>query len=276
MFSCADDRISPDVKRIATGLVLAVGWVALVRYGSFQLFWAILTAIGGIALYEYVAIVLAEESQPFRALSLGIGLFPVVGAYCRSLEMVTVSLFLALTFMTLVAVTQYARLNDAFEFMLRTAFGVFYVGFCVAHIVLIAGTENGSAWLLLLTAITVASDSGAYYSGRLTGKNKLCPAVSPGKTWEGAVGGLVFSVLGGLLGAMFFLPDAQAMAIVTASLVLSAIGALGDLAESVLKRSAAVKDSGQLLPGHGGLLDRGDSMLFGAPVLFYLLHFGLL
>ena len=113
-------------------------------------------------------------------------------------------------------------------------------------------------------------DIGAYFVGRLMGKRKLIPAVSPKKTVEGALGGLVFSALTGLgVCAYFNLPFSPLLAFLIA-LIVGASGQVGDLAESALKRTANVKDSGSLLPGHGGMLDRIDSLLFGVPLAHLL------
>jgi phosphatidate cytidylyltransferase len=133
---------------------------------------------------------------------------------------------------------------------------------------------QGRAWLLLLTAITVASDTAAFYTGSKFGKHKLCPAISPGKTWEGFAGGLAGSLGASLLVRHFFLPEQGLLWICFIVLLLGCLGAAGDLSESVIKRAFGVKDSGSLLPGHGGLLDRIDSLLLTAPVLYYLLYFG--
>ena len=132
---------------------------------------------------------------------------------------------------------------------------------------------QGRSWLLLLTAVTAASDTAAFYTGTFFGRYKLCPAISPGKTWEGFAGGLAGSVAAALVVASFFLPGQNAFLVMAVALVLGCLGVVGDLAESLVKRAFNVKDSGTILPGHGGLLDRIDSLLLSAPVLYYLLSF---
>ncbi len=128
--------------------------------------------------------------------------------------------------------------------------------------------------MLVLTAITVSSDTCAYYVGRSLGKTKLYPALSPGKTRAGAVGGIIGGMLGGLVMAAFLFEGASLVMVALLGLVLSAVGIFGDLIESLIKRVAGVKDSGQILPGHGGLLDRCDSLLLTTPVLYYVLIWG--
>lgn len=124
---------------------------------------------------------------------------------------------------------------------------------------------TGAEWVLFLLALVTATDSGAYFTGRRFGRVKLAPRVSPGKTWEGVLGGIVAGSIVALAGAAWFdLPVVPFMLLALCAIVFSVIG---DLTESLLKRSAGVKDSGTLFPGHGGMLDRIDSLTAAAPVL---------
>lgn len=123
---------------------------------------------------------------------------------------------------------------------------------------------RGGAWTLYALILIVAADTGAYFVGRRFGRIKLAPRVSPGKTWEGVLGGMGLALLAGLVGARVFgVPSA---ALVPLALTVAAFSVVGDLTESMLKRAAGVKDSGHLFPGHGGMLDRLDSIVAGAPV----------
>ena len=159
-------------------------------------------------------------------------------------------------------------------FVSRHWFGVFYIGFCASHLILLRSIPDGVFWLLVLTFITVFSDTAAYYVGRKLGKTKLYPALSPGKTRAGALGGIIGGMLGGLVVAVIVFDNANFIMVGLLSLILSAIGIIGDLIESLIKRVSGVKDSGQILPGHGGLLDRCDSILLSAPALYYALYWG--
>ena len=123
--------------------------------------------------------------------------------------------------------------------------------------------------LVMLLATVMASDTVAFFVGSAMGKRKLAPAISPGKTVEGALGGLLGGVAGALAVWAAGLPGVPAWHAAALGAVVAILGMLGDLLESLLKRWAGVKDSGRLLPGHGGMLDRLDSLLFGAPVLYY-------
>jgi phosphatidate cytidylyltransferase len=144
---------------------------------------------------------------------------------------------------------------------------VVYIGVplgTLAAIRMIGGREG----ILLLIATIIVSDSAQYYTGRAIGRRPLAPAISPGKTVEGAVGGLVFGTAAMTVGGLRVFPDASHTMLVLASSTVVAVGMVGDLFESLLKRSAGVKDSSDLIPGHGGVLDRIDSWLFAGPVYY--------
>ena len=156
----------------------------------------------------------------------------------------------------------------------KAVFGPLYVGIPLTMLLHIDRYyPKGSIWIFFLLTVIFASDTGAFYAGKFFGKHKLYEAISPGKTWEGAIGGLLSS----LIIAFFFLKIIAlhgldiVILIMTAS--LSVAGQIGDLSESMLKRNFGVKDSGHILPGHGGILDRIDGLLFGIPVLYGYLSF---
>jgi phosphatidate cytidylyltransferase len=130
-------------------------------------------------------------------------------------------------------------------------------------------------WLFVVLLLAWAGDSAAYYVGRAFGRHKLAPRISPGKTWEGTVASAVMAAAVGVAYLHYFLPTVNLLAALVFSLTVNAAGQLGDLAESALKRSARMKDSGTLLPGHGGMLDRMDNFLFAAPTAYlWLLWLG--
>lgn len=155
------------------------------------------------------------------------------------------------------------KLEDA----LSTIFGIIYVEFFSFHIVMSDMTEYGIlVWMVLIVAF--ASDIGAYFTGYFFGKHKLCPKLSPKKTIEGAVGGVIFTVLVSGLFGVLFAPDIVIHCILI-GIIGSPLSMCGDLVASALKRKMGIKDYGKLIPGHGGILDRFDSVLFTAPVVYY-------
>jgi phosphatidate cytidylyltransferase len=149
---------------------------------------------------------------------------------------------------------------------------VVYVGVLGAHWVLLRGEADGRSWLLLLLAVTFATDTGAYAVGRLVGSHRMAPRISPGKTWDGAAGGYVAGAAAAvaMLLALDLESRAAGLALIAATLPVAA--QTGDLIESALKRRMGVKDSSRLLPGHGGLLDRMDSLLLTGPSLYWIVQ----
>jgi phosphatidate cytidylyltransferase len=148
-----------------------------------------------------------------------------------------------------------------------------YIPFLLMHLVLLRQTPFGVQWLLVMMLIVMTNDSAAYYTGTFFGKHRLYPLVSPKKSIEGAIGGLVGSFGGTLLAKFTFFPQLTFGDAAVTALVIGMVGQAGDLFESLLKRSFGVKDSGTIIPGHGGVLDRLDSILFAAPITYYYVLF---
>jgi phosphatidate cytidylyltransferase len=151
--------------------------------------------------------------------------------------------------------------------------GILYVGFLLAHVSLIRNLALGRQWVLFLIATVWAGDISAFLFGSRLGRHKLYPKISPKKTVEGLAGGLLGSAVVAVAFSLLFLPQLKTGPCVLLAFAVGILGQLGDFTESMLKRSAQVKDSGSLIPGHGGILDRLDSFLFTAPFLYYFLLF---
>lgn len=166
-----------------------------------------------------------------------------------------------------------------------TVVGACYVGWLLSYYILLRaldvglhegwlvglGVSGGAAWVYLVLFITWAQDTAAFFVGRSLGRHRLAPTISPGKSWEGVVGGLVAAILVALLMVpLFGLPVGYGVAVVL-GMVGAGAGVVGDLCVSLVKRQSGLKDMGSLVPGHGGILDRMDSMLFTAPILYYLI-----
>lgn len=190
-------------------------------------------------------------------------------------------LFLLVIIVFVIATLISAMLRGApFDKMIGSAgatiLGVLYVALLGTHLVLIrTGFEQQlSAHLLsFFFLVLMGSDSGAYYIGRAIGKHKLAPSISPGKTWEGVAGGIAAALAMAVLAHYWFFRELPLKWALLLALTMSVVGIFGDLVESALKRSAAAKDAANILPGHGGLLDRLDSLLFNAPLLYYFANF---
>lgn len=164
--------------------------------------------------------------------------------------------------------------EGAFSGWVWTLGGILYIGWLLSYLVALR-VEAGRNWVFFALFTTFASDTMAYFVGRAWGRRQLAPRISPYKTWEGTIGGMVGAVIVSLLFVLstpFSLPFSSGQAILL-GLLVSIFGQFGDLAKSLLKRSAGVKDSGNLLPGHGGVLDRTDSVVFAGVVVYYAFLF---
>jgi phosphatidate cytidylyltransferase len=160
-----------------------------------------------------------------------------------------------------------ASLDQAFSRIGRYVVGAGLIGLLV-FLPLLRGLEHGLAWVFLALGIAWLSDTGAYFAGRSLGRNKLHPQISPNKTVEGYVGGLVTCILGVAVIKYLGLPELSWLDVPVIGLGAGTLGVLGDLTESLIKRATGVKDSGSIMPGHGGILDRVDSLIFVVPVLY--------
>lgn len=186
----------------------------------------------------------------------------------------SVPLFYVLPVFLIMWVLTVPVLMGTFEGMLTkqcvTIFGVLYFGWFLGHIVFLRHLQDGFGFVIFLSVAVVLNDVMAYVFGRLFGKHKMTPNISPKKTWEGAIGGLI----GSLIAVAVFhyaTPSLSWVKTIVAGLVIGIAAPIGDLVVSVIKRDMAVKDSGNLIPGHGGLLDRCDSLLFATPAFYYYL-----
>ncbi len=263
------------MERIVPGLLIAFLWLLLLLIGSAQLFCLLIAPIVLVAANEYVKMADARKTAlPERWLLNVILAMPVIVIclypHANIILPTILGSFFALTSYFL---CRYKNIVDSYNLFCRLSFGVIYIGVLGVHFVLLRFLPDGGSWLIIASSITACSDTGAYFVGRALGKRKLCRNISPNKTVEGAVGGLVLGVLGALVFAVLLLPAFNWFFIIGAAVFLGVVGIAGDLTESIIKRGTATKDSGSCLAGHGGVLDRVDSLLFVCPILYYLLVF---
>jgi len=155
-----------------------------------------------------------------------------------------------------------------------TLLGVCYVNWLLGHAISLRALPDGVHWILLLVWVTWVGETAAYVVGSLAGRHKLAPGISPGKTVEGAVAQLAASVLAALTAGGWVFPGLHLRDALAVGILLGVLGQVGDLVESALKRSVGTKDAGSVIPGHGGILDRIDGLLFNVPVLFYYVTYG--
>lgn len=263
--------------RVLTGLLLAPLVLLLFVFGPDWSLWVFFQGVAAIGVYELFRMLFPEGWRLEHRVAL------VVSAAIPTLAWLDpphLALHLTLAFLAIATVKLFrpAPLERANGELGRLSLGLLYGGLLYSFPLLLASEHR--PWLLVLAAAVWAGDTGAYFSGRLLGRNKLYPLVSPKKTIEGSIGGVLASAGGGwiawaLSGLAHDPWPAEWAAIPVASAVgfgavVGVIEQMGDLVESLVKRSAGVKDSGSILPGHGGVLDRFDGFVYAAPVLYGL------
>jgi phosphatidate cytidylyltransferase len=151
----------------------------------------------------------------------------------------------------------------------NTIFGIFYVGWLMSHLILLRGAYDGKIQIFYILIVTWVGDTTSLYVGRGLGRHRLAPSISPNKTVEGAIAGLIGSLSGGFLAKLWFFGRLSVLDSIITSLLCGIIGQVGDLCESAIKRGVNEKDAGNIIPGHGGILDRMDSLLFSSPAFYY-------
>jgi len=282
------------VLRLLTAAVLVPGVLWLIAQGGFWVLGTVV-AITLLGIRELYQLLEAKGAQPLWGFGMAAGaLLPVVGYFGNEYHATILMTASLLAFM--VVQVGKAQISQALASISGTFFGVFYVGWLLTHAITLRNFQSvvGAKWgadaaalydpnvgaffLVFCLSAVVLCDAGAYFAGRAWGRRKLAPKVSPGKTVEGALGGVALGTIGGLICKGIFdvlwpeLSAGLSWGLAAALAFVCAIaGMVGDLVESLLKRDAALKDAGSLLPGMGGMLDRIDSALLAIPVLYYLL-----
>lgn len=189
--------------------------------------------------------------------------------YLRSAALTTFALTLLLLAVSIQVLFSFKEIKNAATEAALLFFGLLYIPYLLGYLVLLRNHPLGWQWIMLIMFIVMGGDSAAYFIGCRFGKRKLYPAVSPNKSIEGSIGGLAGSVVGVILAKLLFFSEISLIDAVLAAILIGIISQIGDLFESLLKRSCGVKDSGTIFPGHGGILDRLDSILFAAPTAYY-------
>ncbi|MBN2397448.1 MAG: phosphatidate cytidylyltransferase [Deltaproteobacteria bacterium] len=261
--------MGPHAKRWFTGIVAVPLLFALVLYGSSLLFSIVITLVIAWGVYEYNVMVFREKYYLEKTEGLIIALLIPLSAYLGGIQV----MFAAVTFSFIIVFLLFllkAKDGQAdFTALVRVVFGFMYIPLLMSYIILLRCSEAGITWIFFVICAAFLGDISAFYVGTSLGKTKLMPTVSAGKTVEGAVGSTAGTMLGCVLFKLLFLHDLPLIHAITLGFLGSIIGQLGDLCESTVKRTAMVKDSGSLLPGHGGILDRLDSLLFLIPFVYY-------
>jgi phosphatidate cytidylyltransferase len=222
--------------------------------------------------YEFYHMANFDRREPLIYLGLLWTLALVLSPHYRSPDILPI-IITATMLVSLICLLRRPSRERVFHNWAWTIVGALYVGWMLSYWLSLRGLEDGRNWVYLAMLTTFANDTGAFFIGRAMGKHRLAPAISPTKTWEGAIGGLISAILGAIVIAMvlnLISPFAfKYWQIILLGFLVGLFAQLGDLVESLLKRNMGVKESGNLLPGHGGILDRFDSLIFVGAVVYY-------
>lgn len=257
-------------QRIITAIIFGAIFLPVVIYGGMPVI-TLAYLMASIALHEVLKMrKLSLFSIPGLLSLLLMWIILIPSHLEETLEFIRYSKieFLLITVLLLLTYTVATKNRFHFDDVAFSILAVLYVG--IGFYYFIETRESGLVYIFYSLFIIWATDSGAYFIGRSLGKNKLWPEISPNKTIEGSIGGVICALLVAVLFIFFTNIDASFIQLAVITIILSVFGQIGDLVESALKRHYQVKDSGNILPGHGGILDRFDSLLFVWPLLHFL------
>jgi phosphatidate cytidylyltransferase len=262
--------------RVITAAVGVPLVILAIWFGDPWPWFSLLIAAAALAgTYEFYHIANFDRREPLIYLGLLWSLALVLSPHYRNPDVLSIVITAAMLISLICLLLRPSR-ETAFRDWAWTIVGALYVGWLLSYWLNLRGLADGRNWVYLAMLTTFANDTGAFFIGRAKGKHKLAPTISPAKTWGGAIGGLISAILAAVVIAMvlnLISPFTfKYWQIILLGFLVGLFAQLGDLVESLLKRSMGVKESGNLLPGHGGILDRFDSLIFvGAVVYYYVL-----
>ncbi|MGD9210701.1 MAG: phosphatidate cytidylyltransferase [Desulfobacteraceae bacterium] len=261
------------LKRWITAIIAVPLIFLAVFSGPSLLLSLILIVVSFIALWEFFRIAFKDYEKislflalPAYLISVGI----IACAHLKRIDLILLILCMDLLTVALISMPLFKTNPRLPDLITKQILGVVYVPIFISFLVFLRHDPEGKGWVFFILCLVAAGDVGAYYVGSYLGKHKLCPSVSPNKTIEGSLGGLFSNLLIGLMFSLFFISGLNWPVALIIAVIVGMAGQLGDLFESQFKRAAGIKDSGALLPGHGGMLDRIDALLFASPVAFIL------
>ncbi|MCF8024812.1 MAG: phosphatidate cytidylyltransferase [Desulfobacteraceae bacterium] len=260
------------LKRWITAIVAVPVLATLIYKGPPVGFACLIAVIAVLAISEYFFIVSDGDKirilKPIPLIGTAAGLGMIAAALHAFFEAMILLMFSGFLLGALFSMPVYRSVPNIMETVTRQAQGLVYVFLPLAMLVLIRARPDGVTWIFFIVIIVFIGDAGAFYAGTYLGKHKLAPAISPSKSVEGSLGGLTANILVAIVFKTLLLPGLSTAFTVVFAVALGIAGQIGDLFESELKRRAGIKDSGDILPGHGGMLDRIDALLFAVPVAY--------
>ena len=259
-----------DGRRVVSALLFIPLLYVIIRYMPPMAFFGLVAVASLLAVREFYTLSF-NPSERSTATWLGLALTAVLLSSFQWPAVLPLGLVLFLSIAAVMGLRLLAPRSPADGLSETTVlvFGVLYIGLTMGHLLWMRALPDGVFLIFFVALVTWAGDTGAYYAGIAFGQTKLAPVISPNKTLEGLIGGCLLAVAAAVAARYSFLPVFTAAEAVCLGILLTLAGLAGDLSESMLKRSAGVKDSGALIPGHGGVLDRLDSLLFTAPTYYY-------
>lgn len=265
-------KMNMHLQRFLTSIVAFPILALLIFKASPLVFAGFIGLVSLVALWEYYRIVFFDQHHavfsPIPLWGALSGLSIIAAASQNSFQWMTLCLVVNLIGATMLSMLRYKKDPGVLSVVEKQIQGVLYIPLTLSAIVLLRNGTHGVVWIFFLLFTVFAGDVGAFYIGKFFGRHKLSPAISPGKTIEGSVGGLIFCMFVGYVFMRLFLPHLNSLMIFPLFIVINVTAQAGDLFESELKRAGHIKDSGNILPGHGGMLDRIDALLFAAPVAY--------
>jgi len=258
-------------QRVITGAVGVPLIILAIWFGDpwFSILIAAATLAG---TYEFYHMANFDRREPLLYLGLLWALALVLSPHYRNIDVLPL-VITATMLISLICLLCRSPREKAFRNWAWTIVGALYVGWMLSYWLNLRGLADGRSWVYLAMLTIFANDTGAFFVGRARGRHKLFPAISPAKTWEGAIGGLISAILGAVVITiiinLIYPFTFKYWQIILLGFLVSIFAQLGDLVESLLKRNMGVKESGNLLPGHGGILDRFDSLIFVGAVVYY-------
>ncbi len=257
-------------QRILTALIALPLLILCVLYASPVLFGGVICVICALGLHEFYRMGLPTSRRLEASLSVATGVLLCAGLiFAVDSPLALAGPVFSVIFLALLYLFRFQDMQQVGRDMAVSMLGLLYVPLLLAHAGLLRLLPDGRDWIFLVLLIVMASDTLAYFVGKTWGRRRLYEAVSPKKSIEGAVGGLAGSLIGALVCKLWFFSELSLMDVVLLGIGVGIFSQLGDLIESLLKRSFGVKDSGTIIPGHGGILDRLDSLLLAFPITYY-------
>lgn len=264
------------MKTLITRAISAL-FAVLTVYGLYYFFqkdgFKIIITLGAlIGSFELMTILFKEsdsKSNKFVFYALLICVFGLCSFFPSYSAIIFAFFSIVYLLFSILILHKFEDLNELNLFQAKSVLGFFYMGLLPSFMIRLLDIPNGMVWFTALLSIVFAGDIGAYLTGMLFGKRKIMPLISPKKTVEGSIGGIIFSMITGLIFSLNFLTHVNLASMLLLAFSTSVVAQFGDFFESVLKRIAEVKDSGSIMPGHGGVLDRVDGVLFGAPIILF-------